>query len=797
MPLSGRPVGSHEMPLIEIDGKKIEIAAGATVMDAAHQAGIVIPHFCYHKKLSIAASCRMCLVEVEKAPKPLPACATPVTDGMKVMTRSPKAITAQQGVMEFLLINHPLDCPICDQGGECQLQDIAVGYGGSASRYGEAKRVVKEKDLGPLIATDMTRCIHCSRCVRFGQEIAGLMELGMPGRGEHTEVMPFLETQVSHELSGNVIELCPVGALTSKPFRYSARSWELSRRKSVSPHDGLGANIQVHVKNNRVMRVVPQENEAINECWIADRDRYSYDALNSDERLTSPMLKENGHWREANWREALELVADRLGQIRESKGAAAIGALASPHQTVEELYLFTKLMRGIGTENIDHRLAQADATVGTGARWLGMPIAEIDTLDRVLLVGSTIRHEQPLVAQRLRQAVKRGAQINVLHAAGDDLLCKVNARLITKPSAWLNGLAQIARAMQEAGADLGAVAGVVSLVVASDNARAIASSLLGGNSGGEKKAVLLGALAQNHPAANHLHALAHAIATASGATLGFLSPAANSVGAQLVGALPGPDGFGAAKMLGAPGVSSEVAKLSAYILLGAEPELDAYDAAAASAALHSAEFVVALNAFNTAALDYADVLLPITPFTETAGSYINMEGRLQSFHGVVKPQGEARPAWKVLRVLGNLLSLGGFDYDNAEAVRADALPTEFVVGLNNTPVAADLPILNSDDGLERVGETPQYQLDPIARRSRPLQATVDTAVPVIWIGSELLTGLGIAEGGMVRVRQGGAEAILPVRRDDRLAIDTVRVAAAHPLTATLGARLGPVSVEKA
>jgi len=779
------------MPIIEIDGKQIDIEAGATVMDAARQAGIVIPHFCYHKKLSIAASCRMCLVEVEKAPKPLPACATPVTDGMKVQTRSIKAITAQKGVMEFLLINHPLDCPICDQGGECQLQDIAVGYGGSASRYSEPKRVVKEKNLGPLIATDMTRCIHCSRCVRFGQEIAGLMELGMPGRGEHTEVMPFLETQVSHELSGNVIELCPVGALTSKPFRYSARSWELSRRKSVSPHDGLGANIQVHVKNNRVMRVVPQDNEAINECWIADRDRYSYEALNSEQRLTTPMLKQGGQWREASWQEALEHVADRLGQIRESKGASAIGALASPHQTVEELYLFTKLMRGLGTENIDHRLAQADATVGTGARWLGMPVAELNTLDRVLLVGATIRGEQPLAALRLRQAVKHGAQLNVVHAAGDDLLCKVNARLIAKPSAWINALAQIAKAMQESGADVGADVGAALAAIGSvsDAARAIAASLMSG----EKKAILLGALAQNHPAATQLHTLAEAIAKASGATLGFLVPAANSVGAQLVGVLPGPAGLGARAML--------AESCAAYVLLGAEPELDAYDAAAASAALRGAEFVVAMSAFKTAALDYADVLLPIAPFTETAGSFVNMEGRLQSFHGVVKPQGEARPAWKVLRVLGNLLSLGGFDYDSAEAVRADALSSDFAASLDNaaahsaTDAPAGAPALH--DGLERVGETPLYQLDPLARRAHALQATVDAAAPVVWIGSELLTGLGIAEGSLVRVRQGAAEAILSVRRDDRLAVDTVRVAAAHPLTATLGARLGPVSVEKA
>jgi len=793
------------MPLIEIDGKRIDVAAGSTVMDAAYLAGITIPHFCYHKKLSIAASCRMCLVEVEKAPKPLPACATPVTDGMKVQTRSVKAIAAQKGVMEFLLINHPLDCPICDQGGECQLQDIAVGYGGSASNYHEPKRVVKEKDLGPLIATDMTRCIHCSRCVRFGQEIAGLMELGMPGRGEHTEVMPFLETQVSHELSGNVIELCPVGALTSKPFRYSARSWELSRRKSVSPHDGLGANLQVQVKDNRVLRVVPRENEAINECWIADRDRYSYEALNSAERLAKPLLKQDGQWREVSWQDALEHVADRLGQVRAAKGPAAIAGLASPHQTVEELYLFAKLLRGLGTENIDHRLAQAEATVAAGARWLGMSIADLNALDRVLLVGASVRQEQPLIAQRLRQAVKHGAQLNVLHAAGDDLLCKVNARLIAKPSAWGYALAQIAKAMQDAGADVEAALAAISGVAVSDNARAIAASLMSG----EKKAVLLGALAQNHPVAAQLHALAEAIATASGATLGFLSPAANSVGAQLVGVLPGPNGLGAHAMLAEPRVSA----LSAYLLLGAEPELDAYDAGAAAAALRGAEFVVALSAFKSAALDYADVLLPIAPFTETAGSFVNMEGHLQSFHGAVKPRGEARPAWKVLRVLGNLLSLSGFDYDTAEAVRVDALQDDFARALDNAPAeslrSAGIPagiletagwkpaLQGPAEGLERLGETPLYQLDPLARRSPALQATPDAAAPLVWIGSELLTRLGVAEGALVRVRQGAHEALLPVRRDDRLAVDVVRVAAAHPLTAALGARLGSVSVEKA
>ncbi len=782
------------MPLIEIDGQQIEVAPGSTVMDAANQLGIYIPHFCYHKKLSIAANCRMCLVDIEKAPKAVPACATPVTDGMKVQTHSPKAVAAQKGVMEFLLINHPLDCPICDQGGECQLQDIAVGYGGSASRYDEAKRVVREKELGPLIATDMTRCIHCSRCVRFGQEIAGLMELGMPGRGEHTEVMTFLEAQVTHELSGNVIELCPVGALTSKPFRYSARTWELSRRKSVSPHDGLGANLQLHIKDGRVYRAVPLENEAVNECWIADRDRYSYAALNSDQRLTRPMIRNGGQWQEASWQDALEQVAARLAQVHGAKGGAAIGGLASPHQTVEELYLFTKLLRGLGSENIDHRLARGDTGAGGGARhgvqWLGMPVAELNNLERVLLVGSTLRKEQPLIAQRLRQAVKRGAQLNVVHGADDNLLCKINARLIAKPAAWTDALARIAKAVGEAGGSLPAgLAGQQIASVAVDNAaRAIAASLMSGG----RKAVLLGALAQNHPAADRIHALAGAIAQATGASFGFLSTAANSVGAQLVGALPGPDGLGAAAMLAQP--------RSAYVLMGMEPALDAFDAAQATAALKSAEFVVALTAFRSEALADAHVLLPIAPFSETAGSFVSMEGRLQSFHGAVKPMGEARPAWKVLRVLGNLLSLNGFDYDSAEAVRDDALPQgqdHIPAHLDNAIGEVGLAGLAATDTTERLGETPIYQLDPLTRRAHPLQATADADVAAIWMNGELLASLGLVEGAPAKVRQNGGEAVLPARRDDRLASGVVRVAAAIAQTAGLGARIGNISVEKA
>ncbi|MCP5279283.1 MAG: NADH-quinone oxidoreductase subunit G [Thiobacillus sp.] len=769
------------MPLIEIDGQEMEVAPGATVMDAAHQAGIAIPHFCYHKKLSIAANCRMCLVEVEKAPKPLPACATPVTDGMKVKTHSPKAIEAQKGVMEFLLINHPLDCPICDQGGECMLQDMAVGYGGSASSYSEPKRVVKEKDLGPLIATDMTRCIHCSRCVRFGQEVAGLMELGMAGRGEHSEVMPFLEAQVTHELSGNVIELCPVGALTSKPFRFAARSWELSRRKAVSPHDGLGANLQVHVKNGKVFRVVPQENEPVNECWIADRDRYSYEALNSAERLTKPLVKEGGQWMEIGWQDALERVAANLVHVRETKGVAAIGGLVSAHQTVEELYLFTKVLRGLGSENIDHRLAQAGAMVGQGARWLGLPIEQLDNLERILLVGSTLRQEQPLVARRIRQAVKNKGQLNVIHAADDNLLCKVHGKLIASPGAWVNALAQVAKAMH---VDVGHVD-------VSDAARAIADSLMGG----EQKAVLLGALAQNHPDADRIHALAQAIAQASGATLGFLSVAADSVGAQLAGALPGPNGLNATAMLAQPEGSS----IRAYVLMGVEPELDAFDAAAARAAIKAADFSVALTAFRSPALEDCNVLLPIAPFTETAGTYVNMEGRAQSFHGAVKPLGEARPAWKVLRVLGNLLSLNGFDYDSVESVGADALPRgqgNISAHLDNTIAGVVLGDLSGEAGIRRLGETPIYQLDPLTRRAPALQATAG-ADGEVFANGRLLAGLGLEAGVSVRVKQGDAAAVLTLRQDDRLADDVLRVSAGGVTKACLGARFGAITVERA
>ncbi|MDD5364325.1 MAG: NADH-quinone oxidoreductase subunit NuoG [Gallionellaceae bacterium] len=770
------------MPVVTIDDKQIEVAAGSTVMDAAREAGIYIPHFCYHKKLSIAASCRMCLVEVDKVAKPLPACATPVTEGMVVRSHSERAVEAQKGVMEFLLINHPLDCPVCDQGGDCLLQDIAMGYGGVASRYAEPKRVVTEKDLGPLVATDMTRCIHCSRCVRFGQEIAGLMELGMPGRGEHTEVMPFLAHQVTSELSGNVIDLCPVGALTSKPFRFNARPWELSRRRTVGPHDGLGANLAIHVKGNRVYRATPVDNEAVNECWLADRDRYSYEAINSDERLLTAMVKDGGQWLAVDWRQALAQAAGALKVIRDTHGGNAVGFIASPRQTVEELHLFQKLARALGCENIDSRIDRADfAGQRDGVEWLGMPVADLNGLDRVLLVGSTVRKEQPLIAQRLRQAVKQGAQLNVVHVADDDLLCRVANKLIARPSGLVEALAQVAKAV-------GAEVEGLGTVVVSEAAQALAASL----KSGEKKAVLLGAVAQQHPAAAELHSLAQAIARATGATLGFLADAANQVGAGAVGCRPGQGGSNAAAMFAEP--------KKAYVILGAEPELEAWDAARAHDALAAAELVIVMSPFLGHGSDYAHVMLPIAAYAETAGSYVSMEGRLQSFNAVVPPQGEARPAWKVLRVLGNQFDLAGFGQDSVGQVLAEALPEgEATVRarLGNGIAGVAVAHLHAGAGIERLGETPIYQLDAYTRRAPALQATADgQAGQAAAASGVLIARLGLAEDKPVKVRHNGAETVLKLVRDDTLPDNVVRVAGSLAAASRLGPRYGEISLEK-
>jgi NADH-quinone oxidoreductase subunit G len=694
---------------IEIDGKKVEVLEGSMVMHAAEKAGTYIPHFCYHKKLSIAANCRMCLVDVEKAPKPMPACATPVTQGMIVRTQTDKALKAQKSVMEFLLINHPLDCPICDQGGECQLQDLAVGYGDSGSRYEEEKRVVFPKDVGPLISMkEMNRCIHCTRCVRFGQEIAGVMELGMAHRGEHSEITTFVGNSVNSELSGNMIDICPVGALTSKPFRYSARTWELSRRKSISPHDSTGANLIVQVKNHQVMRVVPLENEAVNECWIADRDRFSYEALNGEDRLTRPMLKQGGEWKEVDWQTALEYVANGLNQIKSEHGAQRIGALVSPHSTLEELYLAGALVRGLGSQNIDHRLRHTEFAPAEGVRWLGTSIASLSQLQAALIVGSNLRKDHPLFAGRIRHAARNGAAVAAITSVAllgqsGAWAMPLAAASIGEPGEWVRLLADVAAAVAAGKGGAAPAQGQ-----ATGEAQAIAGALLSG----ERKAILLGNAAAQHPAASSLLALCQWIGEQTGATVGYLTEAANTVGAQAVGALPGAGGLNAGQML--------AGGLKAAVLLNCEPGPDSR-----GVELSGCDMVVTLSPFK-ANLDVSDVLLPIAPFTETSGTFVNAEGRAQGFHAVVRPLGETRPGWKVLRVLGDMLGVVQPAYQTSQEVLAQAMEGAAMGSIAgerlSNRTSAPIEVQPQPVALQPVGI---YQLDGIVRRALSLQMTTD------------------------------------------------------------------------
>jgi NADH-quinone oxidoreductase subunit G len=705
---------------------------------------------------------------------------------MIVRTHSDKAVQAQKSVMEFLLINHPLDCPICDQGGECQLQDLAVGYGKSNSRYNEEKRVVTPKEAGPLISMEeMARCIQCTRCVRFGQEVAGVMEFGMLGRGEHSEITTFVGKTVDSEVSGNMIDLCPVGALTSKPFRYTARPWELSRRKSVSPHDSLGTNLIVQVKGGKVMRVLPLENEHINECWLSDKDRFSYEALDNADRLINPMIKQGGQWQETDWQTALEYVAHGLRNIRHEHGADSIAAVATAHSTVEELHLLNKSMRAFGVNNVDFRLRQTDfALDGSVTPWLGMPIAELSNLKRAFVIGSFLRKDHPLVATRLRTAVKGGAKLSILHGADDDNLIPTANKMIAAPADWLAALSEIVSAV--AGAKNVAAPSGFENVQAGDVAKGIAASLTAID-GDLPGAVLLGNSVAHHPQASQIHAAAQWIADATGAKFGYFVEAANTVGGHIVGATTNTDLFSVPK--------------KAYVLLNAEPELDAANPQQAMAALQGAEMVVAMSPFKHG-FEYADVLLPIAPFTETAGTFVNCEGRAQSFNGTVKPLGETRPAWKVLRVLGNLLGLTGFDFDTAESIRDEALGkgvTDLSSKLNNISKLAPQAAARSQESgsLQRIADVPIYFADAIARRSEPLLRTADGQQPLARLSKALAEQLGVKSGDVVKVTQGTGSALLVADIDVRLPANVVRVAAAHPATAALGAMFGSITVEKA
>jgi NADH-quinone oxidoreductase subunit G len=778
---------------IEVDGRELQAKAGSMLIEVTDAAGIRIPRFCYHKKLSVAANCRMCLVEVEKAPKPLPACATPVADGMKVYTRSPKALAAQKGTMEFLLINHPLDCPICDQGGECELQDVAMGYGGDVSRYTERKRVVGDKNIGPLIATDMTRCIHCTRCVRFGQEIAGIRELGATGRGEHMQIGTYIEKSVDSELSGNIIDLCPVGALTSKPFRFSARAWELTQVEGIAPHDGLGSNINLHLRGNKVMRVHPRDNESINETWISDRDRYSYEGLYSADRLTAPMVKKDGEWQEASWEIALEMAAASLKEIADGE---QIGALVSPASTLEELYLAQKLMRGLGSNNIDSRLRQGDFRLDEGSpgiNWLGMKIADVDKLNAALIVGGNLRKEQPILAHRLRKAALAGADLHYLNPLRLELSYAANQSVVSS-AALVDSLAAVAKAAGAKGE--GAAAELIKSAKADDTAKATAEALKKADAG----AVMLGALAQSHPDYALLAILAAELVKATGATLSVVPTAANTLGAQLAGADPtlqagaqvaGQAGLDVSKMLKMP--------RKGYLLMGVEPGLDFCEGALSISALQSADIVVALSAYRSPQLEAcADILLPMGLFAETSGTYVNGEGVWQSSRGAVKPQGEARPAWKILRVLGNLLDVEGFDYTDAEQL-SDELRTlcSSELPANSFSLAGKPERKLAAATLLRGGDTPLYATDPLVRRSQALQQTQDAGSPAIRLHPAEAQRLGLSGSEQALVKQNGYQANLPLQLDESLPEGCAWISTGLAGTAELGQPFGEVTVEKA
>lgn len=784
---------------IEIDGRICEAAPGEMIIAVADREGITIPRFCYHKKLSIAANCRMCLVEAEQGgrpfPKPVPACATPVGSGMKVWTRSPKAIEAQQGTMEFLLINHPLDCPICDQGGECELQDVAMGYGSDLSRFTERKRVIQDEDFGPLIATAMTRCIHCTRCVRFSAEIAGVRELGATGRGDHMRIGTFIAHTVSHELSGNIIDLCPVGALTSKPSRFTARPWELTSVDSVAAHDGLGSNLHLHVRGRRVMRVHPRENEAVNETWISDRDRFSYTGLTSADRLTSPLVKENGVWREADWSDALALAAKRL----KSADAGEMGWLVAPNSTLEELYLAQRIARDLGCPNIDHRLRQQDFRGDRSEPslpWLGLPVAELETQQALLLIGSDIRQEQPLIAHRIRKAASDGASVALVNPLRLDLHHPAR-QLVGTPASMVWTLAAIAKSLGARGSS--ALNDCIDASEPADDHAAVAADLTRAGSQGVGT-ILLGALASAHPDFTLLKALAQAIGEAARCHVGFLPAAANSVGAYLAGAHPQRlPGARPAAQIGQNLRDMLENPPKTLVFWGIEPGFDLIDPAAAQTACSQADFVVACSAFRSPLLDsVADVLLPIAAFSETSGTFVNASGSWQRFQGAVPPPGEARPGWKILRVLGNLLDLQGYDYRDSAEVCDELSAVCGDTRLDNRPrgdsavsaPAADAPLM-------RIGTVPIYALDPLVRRASALQQMpMPGSVFAVYLHPDQAAAEGFSAETLVSVRQDGYAASARVILDDRIPLGCAQIPAGVAGSEGLGRLIGPVSLER-
>ena len=799
--MSARPeIPPEDAVTVEIDGQSYPARKGAMIIEVTDAAGITVPRFCYHKKLSIAANCRMCMVEVEKVPKPLPACATPVANGMKIFTRSELARGAQKGVMEFLLINHPLDCPICDQGGECELQDLALGYGRDISRFTEKKRVVRDKYIGPLIATDMTRCIHCTRCIRMLQEVAGKMELGATGRGENMEIGTYIEGSLESELSGNVIDVCPVGALTSRPFRFKARAWELNQRPSIAPHDSVGSNILVHTRRGQVMRVVPRENEEINEVWLSDRDRFSYEGLYSGDRLTTPLVKVNGVWQETDWDTALQTVVECLHTIIHQHGADQLGLLVSPTATLEEMYLAQALARALGIQHIDHRLRAADFTDQDHAPLapsLGQSLPALEAVDAALVIGANARKEQPLVGHRLRKAALAGAKLMFVNPLDYEFHLPVHASDFVPPAQMAQVLAGIAACFPDAAGR--APAGARELIAQAKpdaNQRAMAQALKDATNA----TVLLGNTANMHPQASLLRALAAVIAAASGAVSGSLPEAANSVGGWLAGVLPhrGPAGA----TLSVSGMTARdmfEAPRQGYILVGVEPEHDCQDAGRAAQAIAAAEFVVVLSPWASEATRAgADVLLPTSPFTETSGTFVNAEGRWQSFTGVATPLGDSRPGWKVMRVLGNRLELDGFDYTASEQVRDELHRQVAAASVPEATAGGPVVATAAPDGLERIGDVPIHASDALVRRAASLQQTPDAlAAGVVRVCATQAAASGIGTTETVTVTQGGNRATLALEIDERVPPGCVWMPSGTAATAGLGPAFGPIGIEPA
>lgn len=782
---------------IEVNGQQLEAREGSTIIEVADSAGIYIPRFCYHEKLSVAANCRMCLVEVENAPKALPACATPVAEGMVVHTVSEKAVAAQQDTMEFLLINHPLDCPICDQGGECPLQDQAVGYGGDASRYTEGKRTVESGDIGSLIATEMTRCIHCTRCVRFGQEVAGIMELGAIGRGEDMKISTFMGGAIKSEVSGNAIDLCPVGALTSKPYRFSARSWELIQHKGISPHDCLGSNLDIHEVNGVVKRVLPRDNESVNECWLSDRDRYSYEAVNSSDRLTLPLIRKGDIFHQAEWSEALEVAAESLRRVHQKTGGSSIGSLCTPTATLEEFFLLQKVLRGLDSSSIDHRLRQQDfrddplVPIFPGSR---TPVTSIHELDAVLLVGCNIRKELPLLALRIRAMTQRGGRVGALNSLQYDFNFPVAHQVTVPPTGLAGDFALLActlaqKLQKEVPGWIITLAGTVDVAPEAED---LAEMLLSGDRG---SLIVLGQVSCTHQNSSRLRSLAFWIHENCDIGTVFL-PDANSAAAWLAGCVPhrGPNGVA----LSEPGFDARAMveeRLRAYILYGLEVDCDYAEPLQLSEALSSADFVLSFSCFRSAVPAQADVVLPVAPFTEIDGTYVNLEGRFQTSVSAVSPSGQARPGWKILRVLGNLLELEGFGYVSADEVaREIAVPVLPAVGRGTTYQDSDQhdedgrspALVGKGNRVCRIMDIPIYETDPIVRRAPALQATADATVARVHVDLKHLTSLGLSAGDKVRVSGQDGRVILPVKVDDRVPAGSVYIPGGCPETAPLG-----------